>query len=100
MSANEEVKEPLKQEVTEHIEPVNQEKVVVEVMVREEVVTSCCSTKKEEVHIAGKCCAYTWCISLNSIECVCVSMSKVCILLSDAALCCNKFLEQIDCDTH
>ena len=71
------------------------------IMVHEEVpVKKYCSTMKENVHIACKCCAYTWCFSLNSIECCCVSLSKICILLSDAALCCNKALEEIDCDTH
>ena len=97
MSANEEIKEPLKQPVTQIVQP---EEVKVDVMVREEVVKSCCSTKKEDVHIAGKCCAYTWCISLNGIECCCVSLSAMCTTLSNMALCCNKFLEQIDCDTH
>jgi len=66
----------------------------------EEPVKKCCSTAKEDVHIVCKCCAYTWCMSLNSIECCCVSLSKICILLSDVALCCNKALEEIDCDTH
>ena len=60
----------------------------------------CCKVMKEDVHIACKCCAYSWCFTLNGIECCCVSMSKCCISLSGLALCCNKFLEEIDCDTH
>jgi hypothetical protein len=73
----------------------------IETIVRDEVaVKRCCLTTKEDIHIACKCCAYTWCISLNGIECCCVSLSKMCIFLSDAALCCNKVLEEIDCDKH
>jgi hypothetical protein len=29
-----------------------------------------------------------------------VSLSKLCIIMSDIAICCNKALEEIDCDTH
>ena len=58
--------------------------VIVTVMVREEIPDKCCKDKccnvmKEDVHIAGKCCAYSWCLALNGIECCCVSMSKCCI---------------------
>lgn len=74
---------------------------IVEEMVRgEEKVKKCCAVMKEDVHIAGKCCAYTWCCTLNGIECCCVSMSKLCLAMSEAAMGCNKLLEQIDCDKH
>lgn len=73
----------------------------VEEMVREEEkVKKCCSIMKEDVHIAGKCCAYTWCGALNSIECCCVALSKCCLFMSEGAMGCNNCLEQIDCDKH
>jgi hypothetical protein len=75
-------------------EEVNKEPTLVESIERDE------KCLKEDVHIAFKCCAYTWCLSLNGIEFCCVSLSKLCILMSDAALCCNKALERIDCDKH
>ena len=90
--------------------PKEETSVIAAVMVREETPDKCCKDKcckdkccnvmKEDVHIACKCCAYSWCLTLNGIECCCVSMSKCCISLSSLALCCNKFLEGIDCDTH
>jgi len=91
-------------EVTEIVtkkEDEKQNEPIVETMIREDETTKkCCSIMKEEVHVAFKCCAYTWCVSLNGIECCCVGLSKMCILMSDLALCCNKALEQIDCDKH
>ena len=101
MSAKEELKEPLKAPVKEPVvEPTKPEEVTP--IMREEVVPvkKCCKTKKENVHVAAKCCAYSWCISLNGIECCCMTMSKLCIIMSDIAICCNKALEEIDCDTH
>ena len=100
MSAKEELKEPLKAPVKEPVaEPTKPDEVTP--MIREEVpVKKCCMTKKENVHVAAKCCAYSWCISLNGIECCCMTMSKLCIIMSDIAICCNKALEEIDCDTH
>jgi hypothetical protein len=91
--------EPIKPEVQQivrhdEVEPVIQEEV------GKVVAKKCCNTMKEDVHIAFKCCAYTWCISLNGIECCCLTVSKVCGFISDIAMCCNKALEQIDCDTH
>ena len=87
----------------------NENTVIPEEMAREEQKkqNSCCTVMKEDVHIAGKCCAYSWCFTLNGVECCCVSMSTCCVsmstccvTLSDLALYCNKFLEEIDCDTH
>jgi len=100
MSDKEELKEPLKEPVKEPVvEPTKPEEITP--MVRDEVpVKTCCVTKKENVHVAAKCCAYSWCISLNGIECCCMTMSKLCIIMSDIAICCNKALEEIDCDTH
>jgi hypothetical protein len=77
------------------------EEQIVQSMEREaEPKNKCCKIMKEDVHVAGKCCAYTWCCTLNGIECCCVGMSRCFIGLSDIALACNKCLEQIDCDTH
>jgi hypothetical protein len=105
MSAKEETKDPTKLSLidpskSEPKEPTKPEEVTP--IIREEVVPvkTCCVTKKENVHVAAKCCAYSWCISLNGIECCCMTMSKLCIIMSDIAICCNKALEEIDCDTH
>lgn len=78
-----------------------EEQPVVQEMVREEqAVKKCCSVMKEDVHIAGKCCAYTWCCTLNGIEGCCLALSKCCLFMSELAMGCNKCLEQIDCDKH
>ena len=82
------------------IEEVKTEAPVIIQIAQEDRTKKCCSIMKEDVHIAGKCCAYTWCCTLNGIECCCMSMSKCCIILSDIAIACNKFLEAIDCDKH
>jgi len=104
MSAKEEIKEPPKLSLDDPLIPETKEPTKPEdvtPMVREGVVpVKTCCVKKENVHVAAKCCAYSWCISLNGIECCCVSLSKLCIIMSDIAICCNKALEQIDCDTH
>ena len=72
---------------------------LIETIAREEVaVKKCCLTTKQDIHIACKCCAYTWSFTLNGIECCCLGLSSCCIFMSNAALCCNKTLEQIDCD--
>lgn len=105
MSSTGEVKDPPKLSLDDPSKPEIKDPTKpeeVQPMVREEVVPvkTCCGTKKEQVHVAAKCCAYSWCISLNGIECCCVTMSKLCIIMSDIAICCNKALEEIDCDTH
>ena len=94
MSAKNEVVEPPKEETSVVEQPVAQE------MAREESVKKCCSIMKEDVHVAGKCCAYTWCCTLNGIEGLCVILSKCCLLSSALAMGCNKCLEEIDCDKH
>lgn len=71
------------------------------VMSREEqVAAKCCNTMKEDVHILCRCCAYTWCCTLNGIEGLCFGLSKCCLFASEAAMGCNKCLEKIDCDKH
>jgi hypothetical protein len=93
MSAKEEINEPTKLSLDDPSKPEIKDPTKpedVQPMVREEVpVKKCCMTKKENVHVAAKCCAYSWCISLNGIECCCVSLSKLCIIMSDIAICCN-----------
>ena len=97
MSTTEEQTEIMLDEKKE--EETKKEQPKSEVMQREPE-NKCCKVMKEDVHIAFKCCAYSWCVSLNGIECCCVSLSRCCIALSEVALCCNKMLESIDCDTH
>jgi len=78
-----------------------EESPVIQEMDREtDKVKKCCNIMKEDVHIICKCCAYTWCFSLNSIECCCLSMSKCSLFMSNVFIGCNNFLEQIDCDKH
>jgi hypothetical protein len=91
--------------VVTNVEPKEEEKAeaspVLQEMVREEkAVSKCCSVMKEDVHIACKCCSYSWCITLNGIEGCCFALSKCCLFASELAMGCNKFLEQIDCDKH
>ena len=74
--------------------------ILAEMVDEEEKVKKCCSVMKEDVHVACRCCAYTWCCTLNSMECCCVSMSKCCTFFSSLAMGCNNFLEEIDCDKH
>ena len=95
MSKDDSDKSPKEENVVIQVEMV----IPVE-MVREEKQNKCCKVMKEDVHIAGKCCAYSWCFTLNGIECCCVTMSACCVTLSNLALYCNKCLEEIDCDTH
>lgn len=87
---------PVETKQPESIDPP----IIATMMEREKPVKKCCNIMKEDVHIAGKCCAYSWCFTLNGIECCCVGLSKLCICFSDMALCCNNCLEQIDCDKH
>lgn len=75
------------------------EEVKSENMDREKENKKCC-VMKNEVHACFKCCTYSWCITLNGIECCCMALSSCCIAMSNVAICCNKMLEQIDCDQH
>jgi|SaaInlV_135m_DNA_1039713.scaffolds.fasta_scaffold20408_1 hypothetical protein len=46
----------------------------------------------------GKCFKCIWISILNCIECVCKSLSYICIGSSKCAMGCHNCLEEIDCD--